>query len=325
MARQTVLYQEIMEMVPGNLRAILARVPNELMRRAEEIRLRQNRPLIIGHDGGDLFLTPEGEPTVDITQSYTVTGEDLKKTANLLSNSSIYAVEEEVRNGFITVPGGHRVGLAGRVIIDNGKVKTIKYITSLNIRIAREVIGASDNIMPYLIDPIRKEFQHTLIISPPRCGKTTLLRDIVRQLSNGVPSLGFHGVPVGVVDERSEIAGCFRGVPQKDVGIRTDVLDGCPKAEGMIMLIRSMAPKVVATDEIGRKEDIFALEEVLNAGIKILTTVHGANLSELVQRPALKYLVEQGIFERYIVLNREKGVGTVEDILDGKTRQSLKR
>lgn len=319
------VYQEILETVPTNIRAIIARVPYDLLIQIEEIRLRQNLPLMIGLNDGDFFLTKEGMPTNNRAEAYQVTGEDLRKAAHLVSGSSLYAVEEEIKNGFITIPGGHRVGLAGKVILDKGKVRTIKHITGINIRIAREVRGAANNIMPYLIDPVVKEFHHTMIISPPRCGKTTLLRDIVRQLSSGIPALQFRGVSVGIVDERSEIAGCYRGVPQKDVGFRTDVLDGCPKAEGMMMLVRSMSPKVVATDEIGRQEDIVALEEVLNAGIKILTTVHGANLKELMLRPTLRYLMEQRIFERYIILSRSRGVGTVEDILEGKTKRSVMR
>ncbi len=318
-------YREIMESVPGNLRAILSGLPPRLVPQVEEIRLRQNRPLLLGHNEGDLFIDHNGQPVQNGAEAYCVTGEDLKRAAHLLSSSSIYAVEEEVKNGFLTIPGGHRVGLAGKVIMENGRVKTIKHITSLNIRIAREVKGAAEKLLPYLIDPVTKEVQHTLIISPPRCGKTTLLRDVIRQLSDGIDALSVPGMPVGVVDERSEIAGCYRGVPQKDVGIRTDVLDACPKAEGMLMLIRSMSPRVVATDEIGRKEDILALEEVINAGVKILTTVHGANLEELAMRPGLKYLLEQRIFERFVILSRHKGVGTIEDVLDAKTKKSLKR
>ena len=120
-----------------------------------------------------------------------------------------------------------------------------------------------------------------MIISPPQCGKTTLLRDIIRQISDGNTTLGLRGHKVGVVDERSELAGCYKGVPQNDIGLRTDVLDGCPKAKGMIMLIRSMSPNIIATDEVGTREDIFAIEEALNAGIKIITTVHGKNLEEV--------------------------------------------
>jgi len=236
----------------------------------------------------------------------------------------LYAIEEELKNGFITIPGGHRVGITGKVVMDQGKIKTMKHLTGFNFRVCKEFPGSADKVMPYIIS-FPNKVRHTLIISPPCCGKTTLLRDIIRQVSEGVPLIRFKGLTVGVVDERSEIAGCHQGIPQMDVGIRTDVLDGCPKAEGMLMLVRSMGPKVIATDEIGKQADIEALQEVINAGIKIIATIHGENISDLIKRPGLKYLLEQEIFERFIVLGRSKGVGTIEEVLDGCNKKALLR
>ncbi|HWI54819.1 MAG TPA: stage III sporulation protein AA [Desulfobacteria bacterium] len=316
----TVIFREILPVLPNHLREIVAALPAEVLLQLEEIRLRQDKPLILGLNGSDMFITPEGETTGLAELGVKLTDQDLSKSVQLISGSSIYAFEEEIKNGFITVRGGHRVGITGKVVVDSGKVRTIKYISGINIRIAREIPGVADKIMPYLIDPVSKEFCHTIIISPPRCGKTTLARDIIRQLSTGIPNLGFRGCTVGVVDERSEIAGCFNGVPQKDVGIRTDVLDGCPKAEGMMMLIRAMSPQVIAADEIGRQEDAYALEEALNAGIKVLTTAHGASPDEILQRPVLNELMKKEFFQRLIILGRSNGVGTVEEIIDcGKT------
>lgn len=308
--------RDILPVLPGKLRELVTELPGEILEQLEEIRLRHGKPLMVGLTREDVIVTDTGQPSSVPEFGYTVTDKDLQRTVQLISCSSVYAFEEEIKNGFITIRGGHRVGISGKVTVDRGKVRTIKHISSLNIRIAREVTGAADLVMPYLIDPVSKEFQHTLIISPPRCGKTTLLRDIIRQLSMGVPKLDFKGCTVGVVDERSEIAGCFNGLPQKDVGIRTDVLDGCPKAEGMIMLIRAMSPRIIATDEIGKGEDATALEEALNAGIKVLTTAHGRDREEVFQRPVLKYIMEQGFFQRLVVLGRSRGVGTVEEITD---------
>jgi len=271
------------------------------------------------------MVTEQGQPTTVAEFGYVVTDKDLMRAVQLISGSSIYAFEEEIKNGFITIKGGHRVGISGKVTTDRGRVKTIKHITSLNIRIAREITGAADRVMPYLINPVTKKFHHTLIISPPRCGKTTLIRDVIRQVSKGIPALDFKGCTVGVVDERSEIAGCYYGVPQKDVGFRTDVLDACPKAEGMMMMIRAMGPQVIATDEIGREQDAAALEEALNAGITVLTTAHGKDWEEIAQRPVLRYIIEQGIFERMVTLGRSKGAGTVEDIIDVSSGKSLMR
>lgn len=321
----TLMSRDILPVLPNKIRELITELPGEILEQVEEIRLRHGKPLIVGLTREDVIVTGTGQPSTVPEFGYTVTDKDLMRTVQLISGSSIYAFEEEIRNGFITLKGGHRVGIAGKVILDRGRVKTIKYITGINIRIAREITGAADRVLPYLIDPVTKEFHHTLIISPPRCGKTTLLRDIVRQLSIGIPKLDFKGYNVGVVDERSEIAGCFNGQPQKDVGYRTDVLDGCPKAEGMMMMIRAMGPQVIATDEIGKQEDASALEEALNAGIRVVTTAHGADREEISKRPVLKYIIEQGIFQRVVVLGRTKGVGTIEEIVDMGNGRSLMR
>ncbi|MBE3584706.1 MAG: stage III sporulation protein AA [Thermoanaerobacter sp.] len=320
---QTRPVEEVLTVLPVQLRNLISRLPPEILEQLEEIRLRQERPLALGLMHRDAFLSPEGNLVSDPEQAYRVSAGDLERTLQLVTGSSLYALEEELRSGYITLPGGHRVGLTGRAVMEGGRVRTLKYISSLNIRVSREVPGLATPLLPYLIDRQVKSIYHTLIFSPPRCGKTTMLRDIIRQLSNGVPELDLPGLTVGVVDERSELAGCYRGVPQRDVGVRTDVLDGCPKAEGMIMLLRSMAPQVIATDEIGREEDIAALEEVFHAGVRVLVTVHGASLAELAVRPALRHLFELKVIQRFVLLGRSRGVGTVEDILDGRTMRSL--
>lgn len=155
---------------------------------------------------------------------------------------------------------------------------------------------------------------HTLIISPPGCGKTTLLRDIVRQLSNG--GIRRRGMTVGVVDERSEIASCYMGIPQNDVGSRTDVLDCCPKDRGMIMLIRSMSPEILAVDEIGGMEEVDALRYAINCGCKMIATVHGSSMDDIRRRYAISNLVDGKVFERYIILDKSRGVGSVAGIYD---------
>jgi len=315
--------REIYKVLPGELRRIISELPHHLQEQLVEIRLRLERPLAVNLAHCDMFVTRESRLTGNPAEAYRVTGEDMLKAIQLMSNSSIYALEEELRNGFLTLPGGHRVGLAGKVVLADGKIKTITQIGGLNIRRAREFPGCAGKVLPYLIDNQTNRLYHTLILSPPCCGKTTLLRDIIRQISNGVPNLNFPGITVGVVDERSEIAGCYKGVPQLDVGLRTDVLDACPKAQGMMLLIRSMSPGVLAVDEIGRMEDIQALEEALNAGIRVIATAHGSGVEDLAKRPAFRYLLEQQIFQRFVVLNKAKGVGTVQQIINGQDRRPL--
>lgn len=314
--------EEVLLLLPQNLRQLLANLPLPVRQSVEEIRIRQGRPLMLGLAEGDCCITATGLLTTVPTEAYLVDAGDVERVTQLVSRSSLYALEEELRNGFITLPGGHRVGITGKVLTEQGRVRNIKYISGFNFRISRAVPGAADRVLPYLISP-EGRFYHTVLVSPPRCGKTTLLRDIIRRLSEGVPELNFKGVTVGVVDERSEIAGCYRGIPQRQLGPRTDVLDACPKAAGMMMLLRSMGPAIIATDEIGRQEDVAALEEVLNAGVKVLTTVHGSSLAELEDRPALKYLFSIRVIERFIILGRSRGVGTVEAIIDGHTMEPL--
>ncbi|HHV63065.1 MAG TPA: stage III sporulation protein AA [Firmicutes bacterium] len=312
-------------LVPQRIRDLLASIEPGVVASLEEIRLRLGRPVMLVTSRGDLYLARNGGITMDPGEAYLFTRDDAHKTLQLMCSGSVYAVEEELRNGYITLRGGHRVGIAGRAVLEGGHIKTQRDIAGFCIRISRQVIGAADKVMPYCIQPGTGRFLHTLIISPPRCGKTTLLRDMIRQLSNGFrippggggPGLNIRGFKVAVVDERSEIAACYQGEPQNDVGVRTDVLDSCPKAEGIMMLIRAMSPDVIATDELGRAEDAESVEEAINAGVSVLATAHGSSLDELARRPTLNRLLSWKAFERLIFLGQTLGPGTVEKIVDG--------
>ena len=272
-----------------------------------EIRLRANKPLIIKMYGRDYAV---GAPKVallrDFANAYRPTSDDIYETMERISRHSFYAFESELAMGYITLPGGHRVGVAGQVVLDGGVVRSWKYISAINIRVAHSVVGCADGVLPHIIGDTG--LMHTMVISPPGCGKTTLLRDIVRQISN-------KNMTVGLVDERSEVAGCFQGIPQNDVGLRTDVLDGCPKAIAMVMLLRAMSPDVIAVDELGGEEDARAVDAVLNAGVKLLCTAHGAGVDDAMANPALSKMLSRGIIERFVVLgvkNRVVGVFDVE-------------
>lgn len=283
----------------------------------QEIRLRAGEPLLIVYDNEEFFAAENGTMSKRKEEAYQVSAVELRNTLELLSNYSLYAYEEEIKQGFITIQGGHRIGLAGKVIMEKGTIKSVKYISFLNIRLAHEVKGCAQKVMPYLLDG--QSICHTLIISPPRCGKTTLLRDMIRQLSNGEGESA--GATIGVVDERSEIAACYLGVPQNDVGIRTDILDCCPKANGMLMLLRSMSPQIIAVDEVGSREDIEAIEYVINCGCKLIATVHGSSIEDITSKPVLRSLVERKFFERYIILNNKASVGHIDKIFDSQGNQ----
>lgn len=311
-----VLESEILCSISSNIKNIIELLPDTYISKLEEIRIRVNKPLMICCNNTDYFVSASGRVSKSPAGSYTTTAKDCERTLQMLSNYSIYACEEELRNGYITLIGGHRVGMVGRGILESGKIKALKNIGGFNIRIAREVLGAADNVMPY-IKKSKNDIYSLLIISPPQCGKTTLLRDIVRQVSSGTEDNSLLGMKVGLVDERSEIAGSFMGVPQNDVGIRTDVLDACPKSSGIIMLIRSMSPRVVATDEIGSSADSDAIYEALNAGVRIVSTIHGDCFEDILNRPFIGQVVRNRVFERIIVLSSRFGPGTIEEILDG--------
>ena len=185
-----------------------------------------------------------------------------------VSKNSIYAIQNDINNGFVIIRGGHRIGVSGEVVYVDGKIKNIKNICSLNIRVAKQVYGCADKVLKSIIQ--NGKVNNTLIVSPPGCGKTTLIRDIVRQISNGVPSINFKGKNVSLIDERGEIASVYEGVASLDVGVRTDIMSNVTKSTGMKMMIRSMAPDVIATDEIGKKEDIVAIKEAMLSGVSVI-------------------------------------------------------
>ncbi len=314
-----------LQLFPEKVRALLKCLPLPLLGMVEEIRVREGRPLEINYSGKYHFLRANGSLTQRPEEAYRPDREDSHRLLDLISNNSLYTMEEELRKGFITIPGGHRIGLAGRTVLSGGGVEHLRDITSFNVRIAREVPGIADKVLPYLLDKGRQRMMHTLILSPPQHGKTTLLRDIARQISLGDLGKregGRPGLKVGIVDERSEIAGSRRGIPAFDVGPRTDILDGCPKAEGMMMMIRSLSPDVLIADEIGRPEDADAVTEALHAGISVVASAHGKEVIELARRPGLGGLLEQKMFERYVILHRSEA-GLTFRILDGQKRGLL--
>ena len=302
---------EILCFFSGHIREILEQARLDLGR-LQEIRLRAEKPFLIRLDGEEFFLSGQGKSLKEPAGAWVVTKREIRETMELVGKYSLYAYEDELKQGYLTLQGGHRMGISGKVVLEGDKVKSIRYISCLNLRLSHQITGCGDKVLPYLYD--ETGLKHTLIISPPRCGKTTLLRDLIRQISNG--SREHPGRTVGVVDERSEICGCYQGIPANDVGIRTDVMDACPKAEGMMMMIRSMAPEVLAVDEIGGQEDISALETALFCGCRLLATVHGSSLEDIRSKPLLKRLVEEQIFERYVIMGYGMGPGTVWKILD---------
>ena len=292
-------YKQIMNILPSEVKHVIDR-ENIEFDHLQEIRLRAGYPIILFYKNKEQILPMNGTERI------------IRETLDYVSNYSLYAYENELRQGFITIEGGHRIGMAGQVIIEDKKIKNLKQISSLNVRISHEILNCGDKLFPYITH--NKQMYHTLIISPPRCGKTTLLRDLIRQISDG--NKWVKGCTVGVVDERSELAGCYRGIPQNQMGMRTDVLDGCPKAEGMLMLVRSMSPQVIAVDEIGAPEDVEAIKYAMHCGCKMIATVHGESLDEIQRKPLFEQLIKEQCFDRYVVLQNQTHVGQIAGIYD---------
>lgn len=292
----------IYELFPGNLQKEMVCLEQKLSD-VQEIRVRVDRPLMVLMNGKEHFISRNGQVVNCREEGRLITQRELEEILLHICHSSLYAYEEEIKKGYITIRGGHRVGLAGQAVLTEGEaLRTIKNISFLNIRIAHEIKGVSDRLLPYVYE--NGKIVNTLIISPPGYGKTTLLRDLIRNISDGNPY--DEGRSCCIVDERSELAGCFNGIPQLDVGMRTDVMDACPKSMGMMMVIRSMAPRVVAVDELGTMEDMKSLFSVIRSGCSILATIHGDNLQSLQEKSFLKEVMDEKVFNRYIVIKNNR-------------------
>lgn len=257
----------------------------------EEIRLRAGRGLSLTSDGVE-------EPVLLSGQPVKVTAQDLRTVLELATNSSYQSAAEQLRRGFYTMKGGHRIGVTGSVTVRGGQAVIFRELSSLTIRVARRVPEAAKGLEDVIMAPTG--FRSTLLLSPPGGGKTTLLRELLVMLSDR------FWQRVGLADERGEVAALWKGEPQLPVGMYTDVLDGCPKAEGMMMLLRSMTPQILAADEITAQEDVEAITMAANCGVAVLATAHAADIAELGRRPLYRRLLAQKVFERVIVIRREK-------------------
>jgi len=287
---------EVLPYLPSSVAGLIEKLNSNEWLDIEEIRLRSGEPLTVGIWGESCFVTPAGGITNYESDAYTVSSEEVQTAFGRVCENSVYAHLEEIRQGFITIRGGHRVGICGKAVCDGKEIKTFREISSLNFRIAQQIIGIADGIIDKIIDG--ETIKSTLLIAPPQMGKTTLLRDIIRQISD-------RGFKCGVTDDRGELAAMYGGVPCNDIGAQTDVIDGAPKAEAIELLLRTMSPKVIAGDEIVSDEDVAALRIAAGTGVKIIATTHGSSAEEVLSRRVLKPMFEDKIFDSAIVIRRD--------------------
>ncbi len=258
----------------------------------EEIRLRLGQPPSVVVGGGEQFL--------DLSA---VTAVELDGVLERASRASVHTVIHQIRRGYITLQGGHRLGLCGTAVMQDGEIHALRRLSSLNLRIARAVPGVSSGILSGLLE--EGIFQSSLILAPPGLGKTTLLRDLIRALSQG-EEVNPHRV--GLADERGEVAALRDGIPQMDVGARTDVVEGCPKDRGLLLLLRGMNPQVLAVDEITAPEDVAAILQAVGCGVTMIATAHGLGPADLSRRPLYRQLLEAGVFRRLVTIRRVNGL-----------------
>ena len=302
--------RQILGIFPGPIRNYFVNIAKKIDD-FQEIRLCVDAPVRIISADKEFFLNRDGSVCEIISSCcWYVSVAEMEQILDHICSYSRYAYEDTIGQGFLTVPGGHRIGVSGEVILGpDGQVKNMKYIRYMNIRIAHEIMGVSDVLLPLIHE--KGYLCNTLLVAPPGCGKTTMLRDLIRQVSNG--SKWAKGKQVGVVDERSEIAGCFMGVAGNHLGIRTDVLDGCPKVHGMMMLLRSMSPQVIAVDEIGSSDDKQAILSIMQCGCKVLATMHASSMEEVRRRG-----IGADMFERFVFMGKSEGNCVILSVCKGK-------
>lgn len=290
----------VLRYLPLPVRSALQQIPSDELAQVQEIRLRAERPVCISTGQKEWFLTQKGTRTLSAEQALCISQKTMEQTFQAICEYSVYRYAREISDGFVTISGGSRVGIAGSAVYREGILTQIRHVSGLNFRISHAVTGCAQALYGQTCSV---RLHSVLLIGAVGSGKTTMLRDFCRLLGTE------HRVTL--VDERSEIAAVHHGVPRYDVGQHTDVLDGFPRAEGLLTALRVMTPEMLICDEIGTQADAEAILRIYGCGVPVIATAHAASWEDLENRSVLRMLLEQGVF-RYAALLDAQQQGTVK-------------
>ncbi|MDR1464780.1 MAG: stage III sporulation protein AA [Oscillospiraceae bacterium] len=285
-------FDEAAAHLPPFLQERLAGVPEELRCRTREIRMRAGGPLRLTAAEGTIFFTAAGRPTALLPDPcLRLSAQEVAEVFRCLCGYSVHSYTEDVARGFLTLPGGHRAGICGTAVTERGGVVSVRNISSINLRVAREIPGAAKALCEKIYR--NGQLPGLLLAGAPGSGKTTLLRDLAVRLSDGLCG---NYVRTVIIDERGELAGSRDGIPCCHIGAGTDVLTGYPKGEGILLALRSLSPEIILCDELGGEEDAAAIAAGLYAGVSFAVSVHAGSLAEAAARPVTRQLLETGGF-----------------------------